>query len=170
LKKVSNTNYFIHVLCALFSNDYKVLNFQHMEIHKNYELDSPLACDTPKILCQYCKKPGANIRCKHSNCNKFAHLYCAWIDKINYLIKDEESTEGWRFTLRKESNYYGISQQALEKDVHKRIIKIYERLFAVATKWNKGITPLFYQGHNIDHEETQEGSLLNKLQKTGKKT
>jgi len=165
LKKISNTHYFIHVLCALFSNDYKVLNFQQMEIHKNYELDSPLACDTPKILCEYCKKPGANIRCKHSNCNKFAHLYCAWIDKANYLIKDEESTEGWRFTLRKESNYYGISHQALEKDVHKRIIKIYERLFAVATKWNKGITPLFYQGHTTDHE----GSLLNKLQKTGKK-
>ena len=137
-----------------------------MEIQKNYELDSPLACDTPKIFCEYCKKPGANIRCKHANCNRFAHLYCAWTEKIKYLIEDDESSLGWRFTLRKESNYYGISHQALEKDVHKRILKIYERLLNIAGKWNKGATPSFYKGC---YEEIQEGSLLNKLQKTAKK-
>ena len=126
-----------------------------MKITKNFELDSPLACDTPKILCHFCQKPGANLKCKHSNCNKFAHLYCAWLDRISYLTKDEESCGGWRFTLRQESNYYGVSLQAFEKDVQKKIIKVFEKIFNVAKKWNKS--------------QQFSSSVFDKLQKADKK-
>jgi len=94
MKKVAGSDY-VHIICALFSDTYEIVDFQNMTIGVGNKSHNEPEDDDAR--CQYCQKSGGLFKCE--KCDEHTHIYCAFAEKTPLLMKDEDSQEGWRIII-----------------------------------------------------------------------
>lgn len=116
MKRFSEDRY-VHVLCALFSQDYRVMDYEQMEIQMIEQEVYTTRLERP---CSYCNNSKETFNCHDRGCSKAVHVYCAHIHKINDLYNGEESLSGWRVIL--------ISFKTLDSRMYERFNRIYAEI------------------------------------------
>ena len=145
LKRVDE-NTWIHVICAMFSDQYYIHNFDSIEIRKIPEKD--LSNEKRRVKqrhCEHCTGTGFNnlVKCQHEGCNKYSHVYClvknrAIQDRNKEKIDDIPDGLYWGFSLI-------LNDIDFEKKLHSKYqpplynVNI-KRILEFVEKVNKAIT------------------------------
>ena len=96
--KQTSANDWVHLTCALFSDQFEIENYETMEITSRIKSDKRVPKTGKK--CEHCLMHGNLFKCGHHDCDRYTHIYCAFKNKIQYVIEEEETIEGWKFKLQ----------------------------------------------------------------------
>ena len=126
MKKTKSGTY-VHIICALFSTSYEVVNFERMNITSSTNAEK--SAEVGK-KCQYCKVEKGTLKCDLSTCNRYTHVYCAFKNKMKYIAEDEESNKGWRIQVNKTGGSEEISLN-IEDKISQHAIRIYKKVVGI---------------------------------------
>ena len=50
--------------------------------------------------CEHCLMHGNILKCGHQECDRYTHIYCAFKNRMQYAIDEEDTIEGWKFRFQ----------------------------------------------------------------------
>ena len=96
LQRKTTDSKWVHIVCALYSDEWTVYDFKTMEIGPEIEKDRPgKKTRSQRKKCDYCKGGDNVVQCFNPDCGLYSHFYCALKNKVPYLLQDEETRSGW---------------------------------------------------------------------------
>jgi hypothetical protein len=94
-RKTTNSKW-VHIVCALYSEEWAVCDFKTMEIGPEIEKNRPgKKVRSQRKKCDYCKVSDNVVQCYNPDCGLYAHFYCALRNKVPFLLEEEETRSGW---------------------------------------------------------------------------
>ena len=139
----------VHLVCALFNDNYYVSNFETLKIHKVpvSEKDQAERRRGKLPSCDHCGNTGiANmVRCGDGNCNKVSHVYCILKSRANQKGKKSRSDEGspgslWQFNLN-------INDEIIEKKARAKNMPQFRLESKKITDFAERINKIFDDSH-----------------------
>lgn len=166
LQKKTNNNKWLHVTCALHSEEWAVYDFKTMEIGPDFDKERPgKKSRAQRKKCDTCKSSDGVLQCNAAKCEMHTHLYCALKTKVQFLAKDEETKEGWTLYLETEKiDNIWASFDPSEDKLKWQVLALYKRCEKIV---NGAEEPELTQEESMVEETKQEKSASKK--KGGKK-